>query len=82
MSDLQSIHVPPLDARNQAFPGALLGRISHQGCGSRSAVGVLVERSSRLVMLSKLDDATAASALEGFTARLRCIAEPMSQNDL
>ena len=42
-------------------------------------VGVLVERSSRLVMLIKLADATAASALEGFTAKLRSIAEPMRQ---
>jgi IS30 family transposase len=42
-------------------------------------VGVLVERSSRLVMLIKLADATAASALEGFTAMLRSIAEPMRQ---
>jgi hypothetical protein len=42
-------------------------------------VGVLLERSSRLVMLIKLADATAASALEGFTAKLRSIAEPMRQ---
>jgi transposase, IS30 family len=42
-------------------------------------VGVLVERSSRLVMLIKLADATAASALQGFTAKLRSIAEPMRQ---
>jgi transposase, IS30 family len=40
-------------------------------------VGVLLKRSSRLVMLIKLADATAASALEGFTAKLRSIAEPM-----
>ena len=42
-------------------------------------MGVLVERSPRLVMLIKLADATAASALEGFTAKLRSIAEPIRQ---
>src|SRR3990167_5502726 len=36
-----------------------------------------VGRGSRLVMLIKLADATAASALEGFTAKLRSVAEPM-----
>lgn len=40
-------------------------------------MGVLVERSSRLGMLIKLADSTAASALEGFTAKLRSVAEPM-----
>jgi transposase, IS30 family len=41
---------------------------------------VLVERSSRLVLLAKMDDATAASALAGFTAKLNSIAEPMRQS--
>ena len=34
--------------------------------GNRSAVGVLVERNSRLVMLTKKADSTAPSALEDF----------------
>jgi transposase, IS30 family len=40
-------------------------------------MGILVERSSRLVMLIKMADSTAASAMEGFSAKLRSIAEPM-----
>jgi IS30 family transposase len=40
-------------------------------------VGVLVERTSRLVLLAKMDDATAASARAGFSAKLNSIAEPM-----
>jgi transposase, IS30 family len=39
----------------------------------------VVERNSRLVMLAKLADDTAASALEGFTGKLRSIAQPMRQ---
>ena len=39
-----------------------------------------VERSSRLVLLVKMDDATAASALAGFTAKLISIAAPMCRS--
>ncbi len=48
-----------------------------KGAGNQSSVGVLVERSSRLVLLAKMEDATAASALAGFSAKLNSIAEPM-----
>ena len=48
-----------------------------KGAGNQSSVGVLVERSSRLVLLAKMDDAAAASALAGFSAKLNSIAEPM-----
>lgn len=71
-----SIHLRPPEANERAFPGHWEGDLL-KGAANRSAVGVLVERSSRLVMLAKLKDATAASALEGFTAKLRSIAEPM-----
>ena len=78
MPDLLSIHVRPPEVNERAFPGQWEGDLI-KGAGNRSAVGVLVERSSRLVMLIKLADATAASALEGFTAKLRSIAQPMRQ---
>lgn len=39
-------------------------------------MGVLVERTSRLVLLAKMDDATAASALAGFSAKLNSIPTP------
>ncbi len=76
MPDLLSIHVRPPEVNDRAFPGHWEGDLI-KGAGNRSAVGVLLERSSRLVMLIKLADATAASALEGFTTKLRSIAEPM-----
>jgi len=78
LPNLLSIHVRPPEANDRAFPCHWEGDLI-KGAGNRSAVGVLVERSSRLVMLIKLADATAASALEGFTAKLRSIVEPMRQ---
>ncbi len=45
--------------------------------GNRSAVYVLVERTSWLVLLAKMEYATAASALLGFTAKLNVIAMPL-----
>jgi IS30 family transposase len=48
--------------------------------GNRSAMGVLVERSSRLVPLVKIDDATAASSLAGFSRKLDSIAAPLPQS--
>ena len=38
-----------------------------KGAGNKSSVGVLLEHTSRLVLLAKMDDATAASALAGFS---------------
>jgi IS30 family transposase len=43
-------------------------------------VGVQVVRTSRLVLLAKMDDATAVSALIGFTAKLNSIAAPLRQS--
>jgi IS30 family transposase len=40
-------------------------------------VGTLVERSSRLVMLARMDGSTARAALEGFTEALNRVHEPM-----
>jgi IS30 family transposase len=48
-----------------------------KGAGNKSSVGVLVERTSRLVLLAKMDDTMAASALAGFSAKLNSIAAPM-----
>jgi IS30 family transposase len=43
-------------------------------------VGVLVDRFSRLMLLARMVDATAASALAGFTVKLNSIAAPMRQS--
>jgi IS30 family transposase len=79
LPDMLSIHVRPPAVEDRALPGHWEGDFI-KGAGNRSAVGVLVERSSRLVLLAKMDDATAASALAGYTRKLNSIAAPMRQS--
>jgi transposase, IS30 family len=74
--DMVSIHVRPPEVSDRAMPGHWEGDLI-KGAGNKSAVGVLVERSSRLVLLAKMADATAESALAAFTLKFRSIAEPM-----
>jgi len=74
-----SIHVRPPAVDDRALPGHWEGDFL-KGAGNHSAVGVLVERSSRQVLQAKMDDATAASAPAGFTRRLNGVAEPMRQS--
>jgi IS30 family transposase len=48
-----------------------------KGAMNRSSVGTLVERTSRYVMLVKLDGGTAPDLLEGFHRRLKSIPESL-----
>ncbi len=51
--------------------GATVGRIGKiKGKANASCVGTLVERTSGYLMLVKMNDATATSAMEGFSAAL------------
>jgi IS30 family transposase len=77
--DMVSIHVRPPEVEDRVMPGHWEGDFI-KGAGNKSSVGVLVERSSRLVLLAKMEDATAASALAGFTANLNSIAAPLRQS--
>lgn len=77
--DMVSIHVRPPEVDDRVMPGHWEGDFI-KGAGNKSSVGVLVERTSRLVLLAKMDDATAASALAGFSRKLNSIAEPMRQS--
>ena len=76
LPELLSIHMRPPEVHDRAFPGHWEGDLI-KGAGNRSAVAVLLERSSRLVLLAKMPDASAASALDAFTAKLQSIATPM-----
>ncbi|SAL08148.1 integrase catalytic subunit [Caballeronia arationis] len=67
--DMVSIHVRPPEIEDRLLPGHWEGDFI-KGAGNQSSVGVLVERTSRLVLLAKMDDATAASALAGFRYRM------------
>jgi IS30 family transposase len=77
--DMVSIHVRPPEVEDRVMPGHWEGDFI-KGAGNQSSVGVLVERTSRLVLLARMEDATAASALAGFTAKLNSIAAPLRQS--
>ena len=79
MAALLSIHVRPPEVEDRQFPGHWEGDLI-KGAGNLSAVGTLVERSTRLLMLVKLphpQPATAAHVLQAFTDKLNGIAQPM-----
>ena len=71
-----SIHVRPPEVNDRLMPGHWEGDLI-KGANKQSAVGVLVERSTRLVLLCKMPNATAESALTAFTAKLNQVAQPM-----
>jgi IS30 family transposase len=77
--EMVSIHVRPPSVDDRVMPGHWEGDFI-KGAGNKSSVGVLVERSSRLVLLARMEDATAAAALAGFTVKLNSIAAPMRQS--
>ena len=82
VADLLSIHVRPPEIEDRQFPGHWEGDLI-KGRGNASAVGTLVERSTRLLMLVKLPHphpATAAHVLQAFTDKLNGIAQPMRQS--
>jgi transposase, IS30 family len=79
LQDIVSIHVRPPEIEDRVMPGHWEGDFI-KGARNQSSVGVLVERSSRLVLLAKMENATAEAALLGFTAKLNSIAAPLRQS--
>lgn len=77
--EMISIHLRPPEVTDRVMPGHWEGDFI-KGAGNKSSVGVLVERTSRLVLLARMADATAESALAGFTFKLNSIAAPLRQS--
>lgn len=82
ITNLLSIHVRPPEIEDRQFPGHWEGDLI-KGAGNQSAVGTLVERTTRLLILVKLphpNPATAAHVLQAFTDKLNGIARPMRRS--
>jgi IS30 family transposase len=77
--DMVSFHVRQPEMVDRVMPGHWEGDFI-KGANNASSLGVLVERTSRRVLLARMDDATAASALSGFSAKLNSIAAPPRQS--
>ena len=67
--EMVSIHVRPPEVEDRLMPGHWEGDLI-KGKANASSVGTFVERTSGYLMLVKMNDATATSAMEGFSAAL------------
>ena len=70
--NMRSIREMPEEAQSREVPGHWEGDLI-KGAFNGSAIGTLVDRSTRFVILAKVDDASAEAVLEGFTRRLRTL---------
>ena len=82
IADMVSIHVRPPEVDDRVFPGHWEADLV-KGKANASAVGTMVERTSRLLIMVALPGpkpASAATVLQAFTDKLRSIAQPMRQS--
>lgn len=78
--DMRIVHRPE-EIEGRQVPGHWEGDFI-KGAFNRSAVGTLVERKTRFVVLCKMEGCTAADAVEGFTRQMKklpaCMRESMT----
>lgn len=72
LPEMVSIHERPIEVLGRAVPGHWEGDLI-KGAGNASAVGTLVERHSRYLLLAKMQGCDAEAVLEGFTRRMRTL---------
>ena len=81
IQDLLSIHVRPTRNRGSSASRPLGGDLI-KGANNASAIGTLVERTTRLVLLVKLphpNPATAAHVLQAFSDKLNAMPAPCAR---
>jgi len=72
IAEMQSIHLRPPEVADRLIPGHWEADMI-KGAMNRSSVGTLVERTTLMVVLAKMPDGTAQSALDGFSEALSAI---------
>ncbi|MGK9452730.1 IS30 family transposase [Acidithiobacillus caldus] len=72
LRNLRSIRERPQEAQAREIPGHWEGDLI-KGAYNGSAIGTLVDRSTRFVILARVDDSSAEAVLEGLTRRLRTL---------
>ncbi len=74
--NLVGIEQRPAEANSRDVPGHWEADFV-KGAYNRSAIGTMIERTSRRVLLAHLDGCTAQDALEGFTRRLLTVPQEL-----
>jgi len=72
IAEMQSIHQRPQEVTDRLIPGHWEADLI-KGAMKRSSIGTLVERTTLMMVLAKMFDGTAQSALDGFSEALSAI---------